>query len=144
MMKTKRFPLRILLSITTGRLLTASKGPRDNGISDLYEFLEWLTGEAPFTHQLPRFAEECQPWLLRWFPELKDEETWVQVALADVPNGGIEQAIERYLDAAVSRGCKPEYDVPRIPRDDHTRRDAVNELREKIGSDKVIVIKPCT
>ena len=36
MAETKTFPLRVLLTVTTGRLLTKSSGDRDNGISDLH------------------------------------------------------------------------------------------------------------
>lgn len=64
------FPLRVVLTVTTGKLLTASKGPRDNGISDLYDILGHMTNDNPFTHQLGRFGEECKPWLLRWYPQL--------------------------------------------------------------------------
>ncbi len=71
MNETKVFPLRVLLTVTTGRLLTQSRGPRDNGIGDLYELLGWMTNDEPFTHQLPRFADECKPWILQWFPELQ-------------------------------------------------------------------------
>lgn len=69
-MKTKAFSVRTILSVTTGRLLTESAGPDDNGLGDMYRLLEWMTGESPFTHQLPRFGKECEPWLLGWFPEL--------------------------------------------------------------------------
>lgn len=69
-MQTKTFPVRVLLTVTTGRLLTESKGPRDNGISDMHELLAWMTNDQPWSHMVGRFAIECKPWLLRWFPEL--------------------------------------------------------------------------
>ena len=74
-METKQFDLRVLLTVTTGRLLTKSLEPGDNGISALYDLLGWMTNDQPFTHKLPRFADECNPWLLRWFPELAQVET---------------------------------------------------------------------
>jgi hypothetical protein len=137
---TKEFPLRVLLSVTTGRLLTEAKGPRDNGIGDLYVLLGWMTNDSPFTHQLPRFADECKPWLLRWFPELTDEATWIDVALYDTPAERIPAAIDAYLIAAQSRGCKPAYDVPRIPVDDHDRKNPFDELVAMRGTDEGIVI----
>jgi hypothetical protein len=143
MPETKTFPVRVLLTVTTGRLLTKSRGERDNGIGDMYGLLGWMTNDQPFTHQLGRFAEECKPWLLRWFPELADEEPWVQVALADVPKERVEQEIEAYLMAAQKRGCKPEYAVPRIPADDHQCKNAYDELVEMRGTDEgIIIVKP--
>ena len=52
--ETRQFPLRTILTVTTGRLLTKAKGPRDNGIGDLYEILGYMTGDnGVMTHQLP-------------------------------------------------------------------------------------------
>lgn len=82
-METKAFPLRTILTVTTGRLLTKRKDPNDNGIGDLYEFLEWMCGEPPFTHTLGRFSKECKPYLFRWFPELTEPETDVNLARLD-------------------------------------------------------------
>lgn len=67
---TKTFPLRVVLTVTTGRLLTEGKGPRDNGIGDLYEILNWITGDSLYTHQLPRAGKACRPWLLKCFPRV--------------------------------------------------------------------------
>ena len=66
----KEFALRTILSVTTGRLLTESDKPNDNGIGKMYDLLSHMTGDSVWTHQLGRFAEECKPWPLRWFPEL--------------------------------------------------------------------------
>lgn len=71
MTQTKRFSLRTVLTVTTGRLLTAPTEDGGNGIGDLYEILGWITMESsPNTHQLGRFADECKPYLFRFFPEL--------------------------------------------------------------------------
>jgi hypothetical protein len=139
MNKTKRFTIRILLTVTTGRLLT--EGPDDNGISDLYDILGWMTGDAPFTHQLGRFAEECKPWLLRWFPELtpcgvnrslEDLDRWLG---ADQIEGG--EAIRMWLRElkVMFPNLKDGYDVPRIPQDDHEKKDPYDELVAMRGTD---------
>ena len=154
MTQTKPFPCRVVLSITTGRLLTKPRdkdGRRDNGIRDIYEILGWMTGDDPFTHQLPRFADECKPWLLRWFPELAkvDElETLLQINLdfADQWEGDerrrrAEQAIEEWLVFVQGKaGLKDTYDVPRIPADDHDRIHPYDELVAMRGTDEGIVI----
>jgi hypothetical protein len=136
---TKKFPLRVLLTVTTERLLTEGKDPKDNGIGDLYELLGWMTNDQPFTHQLPRFNDECKPWLLRWFPELAN----VNVDLLDdmIRIEGAKNGCEAWLDAVQKLSdCKPEYDVPRIPADDHEKKNPVDELIAMRGTDEGIVV----
>jgi hypothetical protein len=151
---TKRFELRVLLTVTTGRLLTAPKGDRDNGISDLYELLGWMTIDEPFTHQLPRFAEECKPWLLRWFPELAECGTPLNLARLTELIDGAEQrgeppsvALDMWLrwmsETGTCPGIKSEYDVPRIPADDHERKHPYDEMVAMRGTDEgIIVVEP--
>lgn len=142
-MTTKRFPLRVLLTVTTGRLLTEPKGERDNGISDVYEILGWMTNDEPFTHQLPRFADECRPWLFRWFPMLELANAEHAMACLDVLMGtrGPRDGINEWL-ATTEKACglQAEYDVPRIPADDHTAKHPYDELVEIMGSDEKILL----
>lgn len=144
-MQTKTFPVRVILTSTTGRLLTKGKGDRDNGIGDLYEFLAWMTDDSPFTHQLGRFSEECNPWLFRWFPEL--EKVNEHLATLDEylsVSDDKARTIHNWLDMVVQVcGFKTEYDVPKIPRDDHTFKDPVEELIVMRGTDEgIVVIEP--
>ncbi len=139
---TKKFELRVLLTVTTSRLLTKSLGPRDNGISALYQLLGWMTNDEPYTHQLPRFAEECEPWLLRWWPELKAGSAGLPLLDAAIAEHGAEIGCEKWLGMLELAGLKREYDVPRIPRDDHTQRDPLEEFEGMVGADRVIVVKP--
>jgi hypothetical protein len=43
----------------------------ENGIGDLYELLNWLTGDELYTHQLGRAADVCGPWLVEQHPVLE-------------------------------------------------------------------------
>ncbi len=137
----KQFPLRDLLTVTTGRLLTDGRG---NGISDLYEILGWMTNDSPCTHQLGRFADECKPWLLRWFPEIEIAETRLDKLdgwLARVTTSP-DEAVALWL-AELQEVCPTilsEYAVPRIPVDDHTQKNAYDELVEMRGTDERIVL----
>ncbi len=140
-METKAFPLRVVLSVTTGRLLTQPRGEHDNGISDLYEILGWMTEDEPFTHQLGRFIKECAPWLKRWFPELKAAESGLVVMDALRETGGAAGMEAWLISIADAHGLKASYDVPRIPRDDHERKDAIAEAVEKFGADRVKVME---
>lgn len=138
------FPLRTILSVTTGRLLTKPKGEGDNGIGDLYDLLGFLCGEPPFSHQLPRFASEAKPWLLRWFPELALMSRDVPLECLDAMLAAMPplEAIEKWLaDAQSVSGLKAQYELEPIPRDDHTFKDPVGELAEKAGAKKVIVLQ---
>lgn len=140
-MTTKRFLLRDLLTVTTGRLLTKPNGPNDNGIDALYVLLNWLTSDNLSTHQLPRASRECRPWLLRWFPELSQARCEDLDLAMSVPGVSPSDSIERWvLDLQTIAGLKAEYDVPKIPADDHERKDAFDELVQMRGTDGGIVI----
>ena len=141
--KTKQFELRVLLSVTTGRLLTKGKGEVDNGIGDIYDLLGWMTNDSPFTHQLPRFADECKPWLLRWFPELLPLTGDVIAfcnGLEGMTRDQIGAAIDGFVWGLGERIGQQSFDVPRIPADDHDRKDPIDELVAMRGTDEAIVI----
>ncbi len=61
------FDLGTILSVTTPILLT--------NIENLYEILNYMTGDNLFTHQLPRAANEMCPVILEQYPQLKDVDT---------------------------------------------------------------------
>jgi len=137
--ETKRFSLRTVLTSTTGRLLTETDEQHPgNGIGWLHELLGWMTGDEPFTHSLPRFNDECKPWLLRWFPELGRADVDLLDDLMEA-GGPVEAAIETFIAACIAAGMKAEYDVPRIPAEDHERKDPIAELVEMVGPEKVVV-----
>ena len=139
-MKTKQFELRVLLSVTTGRLLTKSKGDRDNGIGDLYDLLGWMTNDEPYTHQLPRFADECKPWPLRWFPVLQAATDALPLLDFDIASEGAEVGCNLWLGKLELMGLPAAFDVPQIPADDHERKDAIDELVAMLGTDEGIII----
>jgi hypothetical protein len=61
---TRSFSLGQVLSVTTGTLLCP--------IGEVYEILDYLSGEALMTHQLPRVSREAEPWILEQHPALAD------------------------------------------------------------------------
>ena len=146
-METKQFDLRTVLTVTTGRLLTKGKGPGDNGISDLYEVLDWMTNDNLMTHQLPRASNECKPWLLRCFPELAPLESDV-VEFCDaslVQDGNLtREQMAAGIDGLVwglgERIGNHVFDVPRSPQDDHERIDPIAEFVEMRGSDDGVFV----
>lgn len=144
--ETQTFTLRTVLTVTTGRLLTESEGPRDNGIGRMYKLLGWMTSDEPFTHQLGRFSEECKPWLLRWFPELAAADELLDEMDVQIETHGAEIGIKAWVDRllATHKGIQRTYDVPKIPRDDHIVKNAYDELVEMRGTDEGIIVVAAT
>lgn len=133
MSDTKKFPLRVLLTVTTGQLLTEGKGDRDNGIGDLYELLGWMTDDSPFTHQLGRFAEECKPLLYKWFPEIAVAEACLDSLdswISKDKTGTAREGIKMWLTELkmMFPEIKDEYEVPKIPKEGHTSKNPISEL----------------
>lgn len=89
-MTKKDFPTLAVLSITSGRLLTQPKDASEgDGFDQIYEVLEWMTDDQPFTHQLERFAEECKlaeeckQWIYQWHPEIIEADKWIENKLIE-------------------------------------------------------------
>ncbi len=141
-METKRFELRVLLTCTTGRLITKGK-EGDNGIGGLYELLGWMTNDSPFTHQLGRFSEECRPWLLEWFPELvKIGGTELQLLQDTISLQGPKKGVDSWLKHVKTfQGLRDKYDVPRIPPKAHAIKDPVEEFVEMMQGKKIIALE---
>lgn len=93
-----------------------------NGIRDLRSLLGWMTNDESFTYQLPRFSQECKPWLLRYFPSL---------CSANIDEA--DQRLTAFIEADGELGIDPWwkslgleefYDVPRIPWAYHVPKNA--------------------
>lgn len=131
---TQAFPLRVVLSATTGRLLTKSKGPHDNGIGDLYKLLSYMTGAELFTHQLPRACDACRPWLLACFPKLESVDEKLEYALHGLTDPAeTETAIEDFLNRLVEEeGLAPHYWILPLPAGAYEHKNPLNELVEMV------------
>lgn len=142
-MNTKTFPLRVVLTVTTGRLLTEPRGPRDNGISDLYQLLNWITSDNLFTHQLPRAESVAQPYVLGCFPELAAANDYLpkldEALNADKSNAG--HAINEWL-AEVKTQCRfaDTYDIAPMS-EGWTRIDPMIELETMVDPSKIIKVE---
>lgn len=125
---TRTFDLRVVLTVTTGRLLTKPR-PGSNGIEDLYEILSWMTDDSPYTHQLGRFAQDCKPWLLRWYPQLEAIE---------LPVLDSAVVIESWIKT-MEEEFGTELAIGKIPRDDHEQKNPYDELVAMRGTDEGII-----
>lgn len=130
MAETKRFHLGEVLSVTTGYLLSP------DGIDGVYRILNWMTRDKLFTHQLPRAARECAPFLRRCFPAL------AAISPPDRLKGQPQrEAWMAWLGELVKQHGE-EFEVPRLPSDIHDFKNPIQELEEMVGKDRVIVVKP--
>lgn len=138
---TETFSTRVVLTVTTGRLLTEPQEERGNGFDNLYKILSYMTGDEAYTHALGRFAEECRPWLNRWYPGLQGVERELVVLDARLEAANDKQAaVEQWLtETLIKLGIPSELEVAQIPRDDHTVRDPSDELKDVAGLDKKIL-----
>jgi hypothetical protein len=140
---TRQFSLRVILTVTTGRLLTERKGPHNNGIGDLYEILNHLTGDSLFTHQLGRAGEACKPYLLQLFPELSmvnaclnKLDGWLAVDRSECGEG-----IKMWLTELkmMFPEIKDNYDVSPLP-EGWTSIDPMIELESRVGKGRIITV----
>lgn len=98
----------------------------------------WMTSDEPFTHQLGRFSDECKPWLLRWFPELASCDAGLENLDRLIAEHGGDAGIQRWISdlTLMCPELKAEYVVPKIPADDHDRKNPYDELVQMRGTDE--------
>jgi len=121
MMNNKIFDLGSVLSITTGRLLT--------DIGNVYEILNYMTGDNLFTHQLPRASRECEPVLLRQHPEL-----------ANIDASGVDTNNWREFLAEQVAKFGNEVEVIPVGLFEHKHIDPIEELESMVDPSKIIII----
>lgn len=119
----RRFHVGDILTVMTGMMLS----PR--GIEAVYDLLHYMTNENPFSTQLARFSDECNPSLRKQFDdvlgeyyELPDDTVYDQLSLF------------RWLGNVVSAiGGDPLLKVLPIPEDQHALISCIFELELDYG-----------
>lgn len=120
----KEFPSAAVLSVVAGPLLC--------DIGDIYELLGWMTGESPFTHQLPRVASEATPVILALHPELQQAVDEAEAVNRDNWQQWLSTWVERYGETIT---------VPKLTIAEHERIDPLSELAEKVHPDRIAIVK---
>ena len=124
---TKDFPTLAVLSVTSGRLLTQPKDASEgNGIDQIYEVLEWMSDDLPFTHQLWRFIEECKPWIYQWHPEIIEADKWIENKLIEKCEAEDVKACQTAMLAKFGETIT----LQKIPQGYHEIKDPIDELFE--------------
>lgn len=124
-MKTERFHLGDVLSITTGRLVSPTH------MDGIYRICEHLAGEPVWTHQLPRVSREATPHLLAQFPQL-----------AGITGEDVTR--ENHADWLAARVAEVGewFDVAPMSADQHESIDPISELAEKVHPSKILTVSP--
>ena len=125
MTETREFSTAGVLSTITGTLISP--------IGDVYEVLNWMTGESCFTHQLPRIAREARPVLVAMYPMLQQA---IEEAVLITPENYTEWR-DRWIDR-----YGPTIAVPKFTIETHERIDPISELAERFPPDRIVVVKP--
>lgn len=121
-MSAREFKLGQVLSVTHDRLLCP--------IADLYEILNFLTGDNLFTHQLPRAMRECRPSILSAHPRLSE---------VDVTSVTPENWKDWLAEQVVEFG--PLVSLLPLKDGEHEFIDPLSELAEKVHPDRIVVVK---
>lgn len=120
----KSFSTLAVLSITSGRLLTQRVNENDNGIDAMYEVVGWMTDDSPYTHQLPRFASECKPWILQWHPHLADVNEEIIRRCEEGDGEGVQRDMVKRFGETI--------ELQKIPSGVHTYMHPLDDLIEMI------------
>jgi hypothetical protein len=124
-MSTQSFHIGDVLSVTTGILLSPE------GIGGVHHFLDYMTNDTLFTHQLPRAVDECRPSLKEQHPDLFDIE---------IPKLHGQEECNAFL--ATLYPTLGEYrDVAPLEYRQHTQIDPISELLMMKPDAKIIVVK---
>jgi hypothetical protein len=116
---TKAFHIGDVLSITTGKLVAKQ------GISGVYDILDFMTGESLMTHQLPRAADHAKVYLWRQFPQLI--EVTAPAKFEDEEHVWSWLAHQEELFGST-------FEVAPLPEDVYDVQDPIAELIEMRGS----------
>lgn len=121
-MSDKSFPISAVLSVVTGRLM--------GDIGEVYEVLNFMTGESLFTHQLPRVSREAAPVIIARHPSLQAAVDEAEQVTPENYREWLTRWRDRYGEAMA---------VPLLTIAEHQRIDPLSELSEKIHPSKIIV-----
>lgn len=119
---SQKHSLAAVLTVTTDRFLCSD-------IGELYDLLNYMTGDNLFTHQLPRATKVCKPVLLAQFPTLAD---------VTVPYFG--KYFGKYKAWLLDLGRVRGHELDVEPLESWQHRNPIDELDEMLGGTKPIIV----
>lgn len=111
----KSFHIGDVLSIVTGRLVSLK------GAVGLSEILSYMTSENLLPFALPRAIEECKPYLLEQYPQLKSirpEEMFKNIPIEEITFSMVKEWLNTQIELFGEY-----YDVDKLPAGIHIRID---------------------
>ena len=123
----KKFSLAVCLSIATPRFVC-------DDIGQVYEILNWMTGDNLYTHQLPRAARWAVPIIASRHPDLAAAATVESMARLDeeLAKSQPKEAVKAWIAwAKETAGLADEYEIESAS-ESWTPRDPIVELSEMI------------
>jgi len=117
------FHLGDILAVVSGKVMPP------NGLKGIYDILDYMVGERPFTHQIPRFMDECRPYLFMEMPWLEKIDT------SKVARDNVREWFKDQTDL-----YGESHEVLPIHHDDHEIIDPIEELEMIAEEDKVITV----
>jgi len=127
-METKEFSIGVILSISHSILLCEVGG--------LYEILNHMTNDMLYTHQLPRAANSCRPFLLK-------KLSWLNDSFIDECLKGVVKGKPETIEASLAKLSKEYGEFHSIMPIDEKEWEHINPIIEAIqmvGEDKVMTI----
>ncbi len=129
----KAFSIQAALSVTTDRMFCKDVG-------DLYEILNYITGENLMTHQLPRAARFAKPFILAQHPALADFTP--ESISASIETNGWDNAYGEIMRHASNAVGGMTIELEPAPEGVSAHKDPIEELIEMRGSaDGIMVIR---
>lgn len=105
-----KFSTLTIVSVISGKAL--------GKIDELYQILDFMTGDAVFTHQIPRAMKTCRPDLQKRFPDLA----------AAVDPEKITKETAAAISAKIVEQFGMELDVAPLPAGAWQPKDPIEEL----------------
>lgn len=117
-----KFHISDVLSITTECLVS------NRNTTGVYEILNYMTDDNLYTHQLPRAARECKPFILKQYPQLANVDISKvnsdTFASPENHQNWINEQAEKYGEFL---------EIEKLPKGEHNFINPLVELQQKIG-----------
>jgi hypothetical protein len=114
--KKQVFKLSAVLSIAGDKLM--------GDMDDVYTILNFMSGDTLFTHQLPRVAMECRPYLLKQHP-------WLKEYIKKYEPKVTSESYKEILNECESKWGK-EIIISTIPKRSHVVKNPIQELDDLV------------
>ena len=118
-----KFDLSVILSITTGRLLS------NTHVDGVYKILNHMTGDILYTHVLPRASETCRPWIFKQHPDLAN------IVIAEDYKFDNAAACVKFVDD-LREQYGSELEIAPLPAGIWKSKNPIAELAEMINKNK--------